>query len=75
MLNEKFLTDLEEYLKSGRLEEDFQYSSEERRLEILDYLERLMDLADVANEVATKIIFKNSQLGQLFKNTGTKDQK
>ena len=31
MLNEKFLDELEEYLKSGRLEEDFEYSTEDRR--------------------------------------------
>ncbi len=66
MLNEKFLNDLEEYLKSGSLEQDFECSSEERRLEILDYLERLMDLAELADETATKIIFKNSGLGQMF---------
>ncbi|RQD58791.1 MAG: hypothetical protein D5R98_08030 [Desulfonatronovibrio sp. MSAO_Bac4] len=66
MLSEKFLDDLEKYLKSGNLEKDFEYSSEERRLEILDYLERLMDLAELADETATKIIFKNTELGQIF---------
>ncbi|SDN26954.1 hypothetical protein [Desulfonauticus submarinus] len=72
MLNEKFLNELEDYLKSGKLEEDFEYSSEERRMEILDYLERVMDIAEIADEVATRLIFKNSQLGQMF---GLKDQK
>ncbi|KUJ95877.1 MAG: hypothetical protein PWR24_1539 [Desulfonauticus sp.] len=72
MLNEKFLTDLENYLKSGQLEEDFKYSSEERRMEILDYLERLMDLAEVADEVATRLIFKNSALGQMFNSNNQK---
>ncbi len=66
MLNEKFLSDLEKYLKSGELEGDFECSSEERRLEILDYLERLMDLAEAADETATRLIFKNSELGQMF---------
>ncbi len=66
MLSEKFLNDLEQYLKSGELEKDFEYSSEERRAEILDYLERLMDLAELADETATKIIFKNTGLGQMF---------
>ncbi|MFP4455666.1 MAG: hypothetical protein ACLFN6_07530 [Desulfonatronovibrio sp.] len=66
MLNEKFLSDLEQYLKSGDLEIDFEDSSEERRMEILDYLERLMDLAEIADETATKLIFKNSELGQMF---------
>lgn len=72
MLNEKFLADLEEYLNSGRMEEDFEYSDEERKLEMLDYLERLMDLAEKADEVATKLIFKNTQLGALL---GTSENK
>ena len=72
MLNEKFLADLEEYLNSGRMEEDFEYSDEERKLEMLDYLERIMDLAEKADEVATKLIFKNSQLGVLL---GTSEDK
>ncbi len=66
MLNEKFLNDLERYIKSGELEEDFEHSSDDRRLEILDYLERLMDLAEIANETATRLIFKNTGLGQMF---------
>jgi len=72
MLNEKFLADLEEYLNSGRMEEDFEYSDEERKLEMLDYLERLMDLAEKADEVATKLIFKNTQLSALL---GTSENK
>ncbi len=74
MLNEKFLGDLENYIKSGDLEQDFECSSEERRMEILDYLERLMDLAELADETATRIIFKNSELGQMFE-TGDKKEK
>jgi hypothetical protein len=72
MLNEKFLDELEEYLKSGRLEEDFEYSTEDRRYEILDYLERLMDVAELADEVATRLIFKNSQLGALLNSSAQK---
>ena len=72
MLNEKFLDELEEYLKSGRLEEDFEYSTEDRRYEILDYLERLMDVAELADEVATRLIFKSSQLGALLNSSAQK---
>ncbi len=74
MLNEKFLSDLEKYIKSGELEEDFEWSSEERRMEILDYLERLMDLAEAADETATRIIFKNTGLGHMF-DSGKNDEK
>ena len=66
MLNENFLTELEDYLQSGKMEDDFEYSEEERRLEMLDYLERLMDLAEVADEVASRLIFKNTQLEQML---------
>ncbi len=72
MLSEKYLSDLEKYLKSGNLEEDFEYSSEERRIEILDYLERLMDLAEIADEIATRLIFKNTGFGQMFESRAQK---
>jgi hypothetical protein len=62
ILDEQYINDLIEYLKSGQLAEDFEHSSEERRYEILDFLEKVMDLGEIADEVATKIIFKNSQL-------------
>lgn len=72
MLSEKYLSELEDYIKSGNLEEDFEYSSEERRVEILDYLERLMDLAEIADETATRIIFKKTGLGQMFESSAQK---
>lgn len=72
MLNTQFLDQLEEYMTSGRMEDDFEYSPEERRLEILNFLERLMDVSDIADETATKLIFKNSQFGSMM---GLKDQK
>lgn len=65
MLNAKYIAELEEYLKSGNLEEDFKWSVEERRGEILEFLEKLMDLGELADETATHIIFKG-QLGALM---------
>ncbi|MFA9395268.1 MAG: hypothetical protein ACERJ1_11260 [Halodesulfovibrio sp.] len=65
----KYLKELEEYMTSGRMQEDFECSPEERRFEMLEFLETLMDVAEVADDTATKLIFKNSQLGAL---TGTK---
>jgi hypothetical protein len=56
MLNEKFLNEFEEYLTSGRLEEDYGYSAEDRKIEILEYLERFMDLAEEADKVATRLL-------------------
>ncbi len=68
ILNERYINELIAYLRSGNLAEDFEYSSEERRYEILDFLEKLMELGEIADEEATKIIFKNSQLGAFFSN-------
>jgi hypothetical protein len=65
MLNARYITELTEYLKSGDLAEDFKWSVEERRGEILEFLEMLMDLGELADETATKIIFKG-QLGALM---------
>jgi len=65
MLNAKYIAELENYLKSGDLAEDFKWSVEERRGEILEFLEMLMDLGELADETATKIIFKG-QLGAMM---------
>lgn len=59
-LNYQYLLDLEEYLHSGRYAEDFMYSPEERRHEMLEFLEKLMDLGELSDETATRIIFRKS---------------
>ena len=68
----KQLEAIETLVTSGDLEEQFEYSPDERRYEILDYLEKLMELGEAADELATKLIFKNSQLQALM---GEKNQK
>ncbi len=60
-LNLPYLLEWEGYLASGRLAEDFLYSPEERRLEILEFLEKLMDVAELADEVVTGIIFRKGE--------------
>lgn len=72
MLYMKDLVELEDYLTSGRLEDEFEYSPEERRHEVLEFLEKLMDVADIADATATRLIFKNSQFASMM---GLKDQK
>ncbi len=37
ILNEKYIDELIEYIRSGNLAQDFEYSTEERRYEILDF--------------------------------------
>lgn len=62
-LNLKYIQEIYQYLDSGDLRQDFQFSCEERRFEILEFLEKLMDLGELSDKVASEIIFRNSRLG------------
>ena len=72
ILDESYIDKLQDYLESGELSEVFEYSPEERRFEILDFLEKIIELGEVADKTATEVIFKNSQLGSFL---GEKNQK
>ncbi len=65
MLDISYLEKLEAYFTSGDLKFDFDNGDEERRFAILEFLEKLMDLADTANDQATKLIFKDGFMEQL----------
>lgn len=65
MLDQAYLDKIGEYFASGDLAFDFEHGDEERRQQILAYLEQLMDLADQADELATKLIFKGGMLQAL----------
>ncbi len=65
MTHKECLDKLEEYIDSGDLAFDFENAEEERRYEILDLLEKIMDMSEKADALATKLIFKNSYLGVL----------
>jgi len=71
LLDTAYLERLEDYLISGDLELDFDFAGEEGRGMILEFLEKLMDVAEKADEAATKLLFKG-QLGAL---AGAKTQK
>ncbi len=66
LLDTAFLEKLEAYFASGDLEQDFEFADDEKRGDILDFLEKLMDLADKSDELATKLIFKG-QLEEMLK--------
>ena len=66
MITEKTLKAFQQYMQSGKMEEDFECSGEDRRMEMLDLLELFMDVSEIVDETATKLIFKNSQLGEMF---------
>ncbi len=65
-MNEKILRDFLAYMRSGQMEEDFACSEQERRYEMLELLEQVMEAGEVADEVATRLIFKNSALEGLL---------
>ncbi|MBI5519421.1 MAG: hypothetical protein HY916_05120 [Desulfovibrio sp.] len=72
MLDISYLDKLAEYFDSGDLAFDFEHGDEKRRQDILEYLERLMDLADQADELATKLIFKGGMLQALASSNSQK---
>lgn len=65
MLDIAYLEKLEVYFTSGDLAFDFEHGDEERRYAILDFLEKLMDLSEMADDLATKLIFKDGFMQQL----------
>lgn len=65
MLDIAYLEKLEAYFTSGDLAFDFENGDEERRYAILDFLEKLMDLSEIADDMATKLIFKDGFMQQL----------
>ena len=55
MLNMKYLEELEEYMKSGNMEEDFKWSGEERRQEMLEFLEYNFNLLCTNREIISDV--------------------
>ena len=53
-----YIKELEDYFTSGTFSEDFMNSPEDRRHEMLEFAEALMDAAEKADEAVTKIIFR-----------------
>jgi hypothetical protein len=62
LLDAAYLAKLRAYFESGDLAFDFENASEEAKGEILDFLESLMDLAELADATATRLIFKDSYM-------------
>ena len=58
MLTVKELEELETYIRSGQLEADFKDGCENDRFFLLELLEKLMDVAELADETATRLIFR-----------------
>ncbi|MGL1861175.1 MAG: hypothetical protein OCC46_01490 [Pseudodesulfovibrio sp.] len=60
MLDIEYLKRIAHYFESGDCKFEFEHGEEERRLEIIDFLEHLMELGEQADELATALIFKDA---------------
>lgn len=60
MLDIDYLNRVIHYFESGDCKFEFDNGEEERKLAILEFLETLMDLGEMADELATKLIFKDA---------------
>ena len=52
------LEELETYMRSGELEADFKDGCENDRFYLLELLEKLMDVAELADATVTRLIFR-----------------
>ena len=63
MLKMEELQELENYLRSGELEKDFHDGCENDRHYLLELLEKLMDIGELADEAATRLIYRGLNPG------------
>lgn len=63
MLKLEELKELETYLRSGELEKDFHDGCETDRHYLLELLETLMDVGELADEAATRLIYRGLNPG------------
>ncbi len=73
MLDFKAVERIKEYLE-GNFKEDFEYSVQDRRYEMLEFLEQVIELGELADEVAGAVIFKG-QLGAMAGIPSDKEKK
>lgn len=58
MLKIKELDAFMKSVDSGAFEQEFKLAGQEKKGEMLELLEAIMDAADLANEIATKLIYR-----------------
>lgn len=63
MLKMEELQELENYIRSGELEKDFHDGCENDRHYLLELLEKLMDIGELADEAATRLIYRGLNPG------------
>jgi len=62
LVDPAYLSKLRQYFESGDLAFDFENAGDADKGEILDFLESLMDLAELADATATRLIFKDAYM-------------
>ncbi|HMM39426.1 MAG TPA: hypothetical protein PKB11_11775 [Desulfovibrio sp.] len=72
MLDLEYLNKIESFMDSGDLAFEFENGDEDKRLLILEFLEKFMDVAEKADALATKLIFRDGYMELL---AGSTDQK
>ena len=63
MLNMEELAEFETYIRSGQLEKDFEDGCVNDRHFLLELMEKLMDVAELADEAATRLIYRGLHPG------------
>lgn len=58
MLTIEEIDEFIKYLRSGELEKSFKEADPEKKGQMLELLERVMDAADLADEIATSLIYR-----------------
>lgn len=62
LIDNSYLEKLEKFMSSGDFKFEFDNGTEERRLELLDFLEKVIEVGELANETATHCIFRDSYM-------------
>ena len=70
MITSKNIKQFREYLASGRWEEDFGYMTKDGQDDMLDLLDSLFELCELADKVLTKKLYKNMLGGSEVVETG-----
>ena len=59
MITSRQVAEFREYLSSGRWDEDFGYRTPDGQDEMLDFIESLFDLCEIADEVLSRRLYRN----------------
>ena len=70
MITSKNIEQFKEYLASGRWEEDFGYMTKDGQDDMLDLLDSLFELCELADKILTKKLYKNMLGGSDVVETG-----